>query len=1384
MIDEKVCMQFREKMLVLALVTFMIMMSFSSIIGAVIANVGGGSLFGYEWTDSKSPAPSVTFGWIEINGTGTDTGMAGDDNSISIPIGFTFPFFGNSYTIAYPSTNGLIAFGNETFAFSNWDIPSTYTPDNMIMAYWDDLCVVYGTGNVLYKLIGSAPSRQLVVEWYQVQPLSGGQLMTFEVILSESGNIIIQYLTLNGMGGSSASVGIENANGSDGCKYSYNQGVLSDNLAISFDFGFLGFGPSQSETGFVGSDILYNITVTNRQTVADSFDLTSVSGQGWTVGFYDSTGAVPLTDTNGDLSGHPDTGNIPAGGHLNITVKVAIPASPAYNPDVENITATSHANSALSGTVTLITRFIPAMLHPPHSDFGRDTNGDGLYDYLVVEVSVNTIQAGAYIVAGTLVDSSLSFIASCFHSIYLNGSASTVELEFNGWHISENAVDGPYEAMISIYEDYSYDLLDEGTYTTNAYTCGQFIAAPSFNPPHSDNGMDTNADGLYDYLVVEVSLNITTEGYYWIFGSIHDGSFSWIDDESNYTHLDSGIQTVYFLFDGRIINDFGVDGPYIVSLQLDDGNYSFIDSDTYTTGAYTIDQFQTKTSFNTPHSEHVRDIDSDGFYDFLVVDISLNVTVDGYYSISGYLRDAYFNSIDSDYNYTYLNVGTQTVEISFDGNLISDNGVDGPFNVTLYLYDDSYVQLDDASFDTNAYTADQFEIKSTFEPPHSDHGFDTDGDGLFNYLVVDVVVNTTDAGVYAIHGGWMSSADNVTYLDPGMNIVELMFYGPSFYNLGTTDSYGIWLQMSDGDGNTLDTDYYDTGVYSFDQFDPPPLVFQPPHGDIGLDIDGNGLFDFLVINATVNVTEAGEYTIISVMYDTGMNLHGPVMNTGFLGVGLHSVQLMFPASRINSNGVDGQFQVILMATDESGHNLDQDFFVSASYDHDQFESPLATLGAPFDCYGTDWDENGKFEHLIVEVNVEVTVAGWYTVVGEIVDSALRPILSASNFTYLGIGNHSVVLTYSGEAISDSCMNPSLVFFELRDANNVPIDAYYTMAGGYAWTDFETGGVFEPRVDYILIRDAPNGAGTLVSDIILERGSGVYFWCAGYNYSYGFVKDCTAVWTSSNLSIVSVTTPGASTMVSSSIVNIGNAMITANYSGRYETANIIVKDMPRTTAMLSGTKGDNGWYTSAVEVTLSATDAMEGVSRTSYKIDAASWQTYGSAFDVASEGKHTLYYYSVDNGNNTEKTKAVGVKIDMTAPTLSITQANGTKFNRTTVEISWTGSDETSGIDRYETSVDGAAFQTKSASTTSIALANLTEGEHSITLRAVDSAGLVTEKTIRFTISVPKTEGAEPSPLADIIHLILFAVLASLIFVLIALILLMRRKKDGTEGRTG
>ena len=188
-------------------------------------------------------------------------------------------------------------------------------------------------------------------------------------------------------------------------------------------------------------------------------------------------------------------------------------------------------------------------------------------------------------------------------------------------------------------------------------------------------------------------------------------------------------------------------------------------------------------------------------------------------------------------------------------------------------------------------------------------------------------------------------------------------------------------------------------------------------------------------------------------------------------------------------------------------------------------------------------------------------------------------------------------------------------------------------------------------------------------------------------------------------------------------------IARDFAGNLETApagndtwTIVDVTPPASTSSLSGAPGTNGWYESAVSVTLTSTDGTSGIASISYRIDGASWQTYSGAFLVTSDGAHTLEYYATDGAGNPEWTRTQDVWIDTvapaTTPTLSGTQGSA-GWHLSSVVVTLAASDGTSGVDAIAYRVDGGSWQTY---TGPFVVAG--DGTHDVEYYARDEAGLV------------------------------------------------------------
>jgi hypothetical protein len=147
--------------------------------------------------------------------------------------------------------------------------------------------------------------------------------------------------------------------------------------------------------------------------------------------------------------------------------------------------------------------------------------------------------------------------------------------------------------------------------------------------------------------------------------------------------------------------------------------------------------------------------------------------------------------------------------------------------------------------------------------------------------------------------------------------------------------------------------------------------------------------------------------------------------------------------------------------------------------------------------------------------------------------------------------------------------------------------------------------------------------------------------------------------------------------------------TSGYCGSDSTYHLFLIDYlfnapPSTSAYASGTSGSNGWYTSTVTVTLTATDhSGDGVDFTEYSIDGGSWTVYTGPFAITADGEHPIIYRSQDNSGRLEDNKTLTVKIDRADPVIS------SEVDGYTVTLDF--SDASSGVFSVMYRINGGAW---------------------------------------------------------------------------------------------
>jgi len=197
--------------------------------GNSVAHSGGPDGFGYRFKTSLLP-DGPTFNWIDIATTGTEVGAGATNDDgfyTGIPIGFTFPFYGNTFTQVNASSNGFLGLGTSQPAYSG-TYPSTGN-DVIAPAMGDNYH--YPTTRFIYQTFGNAPNRYFVFSFINEFYISHNDptyAKTFQVIMYEDGHIVYQYLTTASNSPQYSFIGIDDA----GSQASFNlNGLIGPNMS-------------------------------------------------------------------------------------------------------------------------------------------------------------------------------------------------------------------------------------------------------------------------------------------------------------------------------------------------------------------------------------------------------------------------------------------------------------------------------------------------------------------------------------------------------------------------------------------------------------------------------------------------------------------------------------------------------------------------------------------------------------------------------------------------------------------------------------------------------------------------------------------------------------------------------------------------------------------------------------------------------------------------------------------------------------------------------------------------------------------------------------------------------------------------------------------------
>jgi hypothetical protein len=403
-------------------------------------------------------------------------------------------------------------------------------------------------------------------------------------------------------------------------------------------------------------------------------------------------------------------------------------------------------------------------------------------------------------------------------------------------------------------------------------------------------------------------------------------------------------------------------------------------------------------------NERAVDANGNGFFDAVLVDVTIDVLEAGDYDVFG---DLYAGSGEkvADGVYTTLRpnepfaTGVQTVTLTFDGKRLRETGIDGPYlldyldvkHYTSEFFDSMSVDFARTVYTTTAYTADQFEGDALRALTASDSAEDQTGDGLYDSLTISVTFDVLQSGLYdwsgwlvdgagapvaqAARRGWLDSQTPAVFTFTGRELQLSGRNGP--YTL--TNIFIIRL------AETVETFYFGnvhrTASYQSGQFASTPVAFDFQHYTV--DLNGNDLYDQLVVTATVAaIFPRGRYDWNGQLVGpTGVAVGSPITGSGQLYPGKRIVFAVYSPPLHEAN-LDGAYSlqnvVITHRTTPTVTVAIPLLYTTAPYQAAQFD-PWTTPVTGDGAQAIDIDENGLYDRLRFTTTLEMPLAGDYRV---------------------------------------------------------------------------------------------------------------------------------------------------------------------------------------------------------------------------------------------------------------------------------------------------------------------------------------------------------------------------------------------------------------------
>jgi hypothetical protein len=253
------------------------------------------------------------------------------------------------------------------------------------------------------------------------------------------------------------------------------------------------------------------------------------------------------------------------------------------------------------------------------SNFLMDTNDNELFDYLVVRLNLDVVTAGEYTVTAILLNCTGTFITAALNCTYLTSGSQYIDLYFDGKVVGKNTI-GLNKFVVNLTDLLIFD--DNCTlvgWYPKPYTYTKYEKRYSFERPepqftldYKDYSIDTDNDGVLDFLAIETNIIVDRFGIYRITGCIFDEDGKFVAYATSTTPIEEyGVRTVQLEFPGYYIHSAKSNGTFNLCIRVYENN-RFVAAldDAYTTSSYSYTDFNATFPADEKPSEKPEGFDS------------------------------------------------------------------------------------------------------------------------------------------------------------------------------------------------------------------------------------------------------------------------------------------------------------------------------------------------------------------------------------------------------------------------------------------------------------------------------------------------------------------------------------------------------------------------------------------------------------------------------------------------------------------------------------------------------------------------------------------------------------------------------------------------------